>query len=303
MPLRSRGFILISVLFATTLLLTSATAFAWFARTEAKRAAARENILKCRGAAEIAAGIAGKKIAEDANGYDGFDEPLYAPGQDVRIEIGNYAVTVHMTPLNGKMPLNAILLPDGVTPRAEYRAAWNAIWEEAGHAELAQRVIDFIDVDDRQKLGGAESEKNINRPLSDLCELKALPEIDDAILWGDEEHPGGVARYLDVLGGQKINVNVAEPEMIAKLDPEISLETARGVASSRLSRPIKSLDDLRRVPGFPPALATKLANVIGYESTDFLLEMRVEPKGGAPRNYRIRVRRSKGSCMIEEWEG
>ena len=51
---RSSGFILVSVLLSTTLLLTSATAFAWFARTEARRVSTRENILKCRNAAEIA---------------------------------------------------------------------------------------------------------------------------------------------------------------------------------------------------------------------------------------------------------
>ena len=300
---KSKGFIFIAVLFSLTLLLTAATAFAWFARAESKREAARENILKCRGVAETAAEIVGERIAADRNGYDGFDEPLYAPGGSIRFRIGEYAVTVHITPLGGKMPLNALLLPDRVTVREEYKNAWNAIWEEAGHEELAQRVIDFMDADASQKLGGAEDENNINRPVVDLCELKAVPGVDDDLLWGGRERPGGAARYLEALDGQKININVAEAEMIAKLDPGITIDTARLVAASRLSSPLKSIEDLRRVPGFPAALATKLANVIGYESAFFLLETNVTAGSGtAARNYRITMRRTENKCIIEKWE-
>lgn len=299
----SGGFIFISVLFSLTLLLTAATAFAWFARTESKREAARENILKCRGIAEIAADIAGERIAADNSGYDGFDEPLYAPGGGLRVIIGEYEATVRVTPLGGKIPVNAVLLPDRVTLRKEYEYAWNAVWEESGREELAQLVIDFMDADRRQKLGGAEDEKNINRPVADLCELKAIAGISDDVLWGGADRPGGVARYLEALDGQKININTAEAEMIAKLDPAITIDTARLVAASRLSSPLKSIEDLRRVPGFPAALATKLANVIGYESSFFLLETKVTTGSGSiVRNYRITVRRSGNNCIIEKWE-
>ncbi|MCR5335942.1 MAG: general secretion pathway protein GspK [Synergistes sp.] len=300
---KSKGFIFIAVLFSLTLLLTAATAFAWFARTESKREAARENILKCRGAAEAAADIVGEMIATDRSGHDGFDEALYAPGGGIRLKIGEYDVKVHITPLCGKMPVNALLLPDRVTVREEYRYAWNSIWEEMEHDDLALRVIDFIDADSKQTLGGAEDEKNINRPLADLSELKAVSGIDDGLLWGGREHPGGIARYLDTLDGQKININIAEAEMIAKLDPAITLDTARLVTASRLSSPLKSIEDLRRIPGFPAALATKLANVIGYESIFFLLETNVSAGGGtAARNYRITVRRLENKCIIEKWE-
>ncbi|MCC8177651.1 MAG: general secretion pathway protein GspK, partial [Cloacibacillus sp.] len=213
---RSNGFILVSVLLSTTLLLTSATAFAWFARTEALRVSTRENILKCRNAAEIAVGVIGRKIAADDNKYDGFTEPLYAPGQRTKLEIGYYDISVQITPLNDKISVNGLLLPDGVTLRSEYETAWNAIWEELEHAELAAPVLDFIDKDKNQKLGGAERDGNINRLVSDLNEFKAMPEINDKVLWGDKEHPGGLARYLTVPGGQKININVVAPEVIDK---------------------------------------------------------------------------------------
>ena len=253
---RSSGFILVSVLLSTTLLLTSATAFAWSARTEARRVSTRENILKCRNAAEI----------------------------------------------NDRISVNGLLLPDGVTLRSEYETAWDAIWEELEHAELAAPVLDFIDKDKNQKLGGAERDGNINRLVSDLNEFKAMPEISDKVLWGDKEHPGGLARYLTVPGGQKININVAAPEVIEKLDDGLSLAHAQDIAAQRLISPLTSMEDLKRLPGFPAAVATKLANVIGFESTHFLLEMNVKDKVGNTRNYRVIVERSGKKCKIFSWE-
>ena len=193
---RSSGFILVSVLLSTTLLITAATAFAWFARTEALRVGTRENILKFRNAAEIAVGVIGQKIAADGNKYDSFTEPLYAPGQRTKIEIGDYGVSVKITPLNDKISMNGLLLPDGVTIRSEYEPAWNAIWEELELPQLAAAVIDFIDKDKNQKLGGAERDGNINRLISDINELKAMPEIDDGVLWGTKEKPGDLRNIL-----------------------------------------------------------------------------------------------------------
>lgn len=299
---RSSGFILVSVLLSTTLLITAATAFAWFARTEARRVGTRENILKFRNAAEIAVGVIGQKIAADANKYDSLTEPLYAPGQLTKIEIGDYDVSVKITPLNDKISVNGLLLPDGVTIRSEYEPAWNAIWEELELPQLAAAVIDFIDKDKNQKLGGAERDGNINRLISDINELKAMPEIDDRVLWGAKDKPGGLAKYFAVPGGQKININVAAPEMIEKLDDGLSLSHAQSISAQRLISPLTSLEDLKRVPGFPAALATKLANVIGFESTHFLLEAGLSDKAGNTRNYRVIVERGGKRCRIVSWE-
>lgn len=302
MRARSSGFILVSVLLSTMLLITAATGFAWFASTEAKRVAARENILKCRGVAEIAVYDVGRRIADDRNKYDSLTEPLYAPGQETKIKIGDYEVTAKITPLDDKISVNALLLPDGVTIRKEYETAWTKIWDELGRPELAAAVIDFMDKDEKQKLGGAEREGSINRPVSDIYELKGLPEMEDAVLWGTKKKPVGLDRYLRAYGGQKININVAPPEMIEKLDEGLTLSHAKSIAAYRILSPLKSGDDLKRVPGFPPALVTKLANVVGYESTCFLVRMSVKEASGRARNYKITLERAGGGCRVLNWE-
>ena len=297
---KSSGFILVSVMIASATLLTAATAFAWFARTEARAEAARERIYRFRNAAQIAVNIMSRRIAEDRNGYDGPTESLYDPYEHVKLEIGDYTAEVQIRPLNDKIPISGLLLPDGVTPRSEYETAWENVWEALELPRLAWEVVDFIDADTDQRLGGAERDTNINRMISDLSELRAMPEITDGVLWGTDEIPGGLAQYVTVIGGEKINVNVAAPEVLAVLDDALTLSHARSIAAYRLVNPIRDMDGLRSVPGFPASLATKLANIIGFESTHFLLSVKVSDGAGNVRNYRVVVER--GGSGAYSWE-
>ena len=285
---------------ATATLLAAATAFAWFARTEARAEAARERIYRFRSVAEIAVNVMSRRIAEDANGYDGPSEPLYDPYEHVKLEIGDYVAEVQICPLNDKIPISGLLLPDGVTLRSEYETAWENIWEALELPRLAWEVIDFIDTDTDQRLGGAERDVNINRMISDLSELRAMPEITDGVLWGTDEIPGGLARYVTVIGGEKINVNVAAPEVLAVLDDALTPSHARSIAAYRLVNPIKEMEGLRNVPGFPASLTTKLANISGFESTHFLLSVKVSDGAGNVRNYRVVVER--GGSGAYSWE-
>ena len=297
---KSSGFILVSVMIASATLLTAATAFAWFARTEARAEAARERIYRFRNAAQIAVNIMSRRIAEDRNGYDGPTESLYDPYEHVKLEIGDYTAEVQIRPLNDKIPISGLLLPDGVTPRSEYETAWENVWEALELPRLAWEVVDFIDADTDQRLGGAERDTNINRMISDLSELRAMPEITDGVLWGTEEIPGGLAQYVTVIGGEKINVNVAAPEVLAVLDDALTPSHARSIAAYRLVNPIKDMEGLRNVPGFPASLTTKLANIIGFESTHFLLSVKVSDGAGNVRNYRVVVER--GGSGAYSWE-
>ena len=297
---KSSGFILVSVMIASATLLTAATAFAWFARTEARAEAARERIYRFRNAAQIAVNIMSRRIAEDRNSYDGPTESLYDPYEHIKLEIGDYTAEVQICPLDDKIALGQIFLPDGVTLHGEYEVAWENVWEALELPRLAWEVVDFIDADTDQRLGGAERETNINRMISDLSELRAMPEITDGVLWGTDEIPGGLARYVTVIGGEKINVNVAAPEVLAVLDDALTPSHARSIAAYRLVNPIKDMEGLRNVPGFPASLTTKLANIIGFESTHFLLSVKVSDGAGNVRNYRVVVER--GGSGAYSWE-
>ncbi len=287
---------------SVTLLLTSAMAFAWFARTEAKRTETEAMILKSRSVAEIACSVAAEKIAKDKNGYDSRTEILYSPNVPTRIVLGDYTVTFSIEPLDNKIPVKGLFLPDGVTMRTEYEDAWNNIWSIIKQPDLAVLALDFMDSDSKQKLGGSERANNINRLVSDLTELKLIPEVTDEILYGSKQAPLSLNTYLTVYGKEKININVASPSVLAILDARIGESVAQNIAAARLASPLKSLDDLKRVPGFPAAVVTKRANILGFESTFFRVLMKVTDKSKRERNYSIVLQRGGASCKIVRWE-
>ncbi len=287
---------------SAALLLAAAAAFSWFARTEMQRAESVSFIARSRSIAEIACKYASEKIAQDNNGYDSRSEPLYAYNGIMRSEIDGFTVEVSIEPLDDKIPINGILLPDGVTVRSEYSGAWERIWENVGLPWLTAVVLDFIDSDSRQKLGGSERNASIDRQLCDITELKLIDEIDDGVLWGTKDIPIGLAGYLTVYGKEKVNINTAPPEVIAILDDKIDIAQARNFAALRLMYPIKSLDDLKKIPNIPVEVITKLSNIIAYESTYFRLNINVSYGEKTERNFRIIVKRENNSCSLVRWE-
>lgn len=298
----SKGFILVSVMISVTLLLTAATAFSWYARTEMKRAEAVSFIARSRSIAEIACKYASKKIAEDNNGYDSRSEPLYAYNGVLRSEIDDFIVEIIIEPLDDKIPINGILLPDRVTIRTEYSDAWEKIWENVGFPWLSEVVLDFIDSDSSQKLEGSERETSVNRELSDLAELRLINEIDDGVMWGTKDIPVGLAEYLTVYGKEKVNINTASPQVIAIMDEKIDIAQARNFTALRIMYPIKNLDDMRKIPGIPMEVITKLSNVIAFESSYFRLNINVVHGDEKERNFRIILKRKNDSCSMVRWE-
>lgn len=299
---RQHGFILISVLISVTMLLTSAMGYAWFARTEAKRTEMRGFILKTRSVAEICCAATALKIAADKNGYDSRTEILYSPNFKTKMVVGDYNAEISIEPLDDKIPVRGLFLPDGVTLRGEYEEAWESIWDELKQPFAAALVLDFMDKDTKQKLGGSERENNINRVVSDLSELKLLPEINDEIIYGKKDSASALDRYLTVYGKEKVNINVARQQVIAILNRQIGMNNAASVVAARIISPIKSVDDLKKIPGFPASVVSKLTNIIGFESTYFCVSIKIADISKRERNYRIFLRREGSSCKIVRWE-
>ena len=267
---KKSGFILISVMFTVTLLITAATAFAWFARNEAHRMTSEIYMAQTERVAEIAAARAKKLLAKDTNSYDSFKEDLYTSKGIQYYSVGEYKAEVHFRPLNDKIDINEVLLPDRVTPRGEYTYAWEEIWRKVEHSELSDIVLDFFDYDKKQRPGGREDDICINREISDLSELLLVPELNRDILSGiterDKRVPG-LTHFFTVTGGQKININTASQEVIAVLDDKIGEAGASSVAAYRELYPIKDMTDLENIAGIPSGVLKRLTNVIAFKSS------------------------------------
>ena len=195
------------------------------------------------------------------------------------------------------------MLPDGVTPRKEYEYAWESVWDKLKHPELNAIVLDFIDKDKQQKIGGRESSYNNNRVPVDFSELKLLPEIDDGILLGTKKIPAGLTHYMNINGSDKININTAHADVVAILDSRIGKAAADSLLKARASKPIKNGNELARIPGFSKTVVTKLTNIIGYESQYFKVDIVVRNDiSNEERAYRITLKRGGNACKLVCWE-
>jgi len=297
---KRRGFVLVAVLLSVSILVTGSLAFAWFSRTELRKAEANAFSLEARSLAETVVHAVRKGLVLDRNVYDSPLEPWFSTWP---VPLGAEAsVTVALAPQNRALPLAGLFLPDGSTLRRELEAPWESLWENAGKPELGPVVLDFLDADRTPRPGGSETDSCINRAPSALEELLLCPGIDESLYYGKngKGHPG-LGRLLTVLGDGKINFNTAHPEALALLDPSLTPGVVREIVERRAKKPLEGWGDLAGIPGFPPGLRPRLDSLVSFASSHFLAEIEVR-KGNLVRRFEAVLVKNSGRCTISSWK-
>ena len=269
---RRRGFVLISVLMLGVLLISCASAFAWFVRLQVRSALRERVALTNRSMAQVlTASVIGavSKLSKETDA----DSPLqewYKPFLLPADNMGLWAVRV--LPLDDKIPVRSLFLPDKNTVRGEMKRPWEDLWQKMGRRELAVVALDFMDANDKARVGGAERGSFINRPPLDISEFLLLEEVTPELLGGVPGRPG-LADFCTVWSGGKVNL-----ELLPGLDGGL----AGRVVEYRRRNVIRSLNDLQKIPGFSPKVSTMLTNVAGCKSRYFSLhiEFLEESAGG-----------------------
>ena len=264
---KKEGLVLLSVLLVCLFLLTASTGFALFARRLAAGFDREKRAFTARMVASAALPAAKLLISQNA------PPEAHAPGLEPfvlrTLEFPDPAVTVEMTihPLDDKIPINGLFLPDGKTLRAELEGPWRRLWQRVGAEGLEALVLDFLDGDEEPRLGGGERAGHLNRPLLSTGELLLLPEVTEDVLWGGPAGPG-VASLVTLWSSGKINVNTALPEVLALLDG-LDYSIAADLVRRREAGPFASMRDLSAVHSFPPSARARLMNVLAFKSDYF----------------------------------
>jgi len=295
----SRGFILVTVLLVSTIFLSVAVSYAWFARQEMRRVSGEEFAVISRGLAIMASREAASWITGDEAEYDSRRRPLYSGAIPFKLDYGDYQVTISITPLDDKIPINGLFLPDGVTLKNEYAYPWGMAWSFIG-PEFAPLVLDFLDSDRSIRPGSREDVSFPNRPISDLGELLWLPELTRDKIYASGDTEIAADRYFTVYGASGININMAPLEVLSILDPGIGEDMAMRLAEFRNQNDIKNQDDLAKINGFSSTAVTRLKNVIHYKSEYFRVSMAVAGKS-RERSFETVLRRSGDSCVLINW--
>jgi type II secretory pathway component PulK len=295
-----KGFILVTVLLISTLFLTSAVSYAWFARQEMRRVAGEKSAATARSLAISVLREASSWIASDENEYDSRHEMLYSGIVPITLDYGEYSVSVTIIPQDDKLPINGLFLPDGVTIKNEFAYPWAMIWNVLEKEAAAPVALDFLDGDRAIRPGGREEDYFPNRPIGDLSELLWLPEMTPSALYSGDGSVPPADRYFTVYGDSWINVNMAPVEILAVLDPGIDGNTALAIEAFRKENDIRGEADIVKIQGFSSTAATRLKNVINYKSNYFLVRLDVSSPFGR-RAFEAALKRGDGGCVVINW--
>jgi type II secretory pathway component PulK len=298
---QSEGFILVSVLLLCVMLVSSATAYAWFARIQMKSAFQERFTLQARGIAFLLTKEVIKGLKLDTNTYDSPLEPWFQP---MLIPLNDFGIaSVVLKPLDNKIPLQNLFVGTSQTFRGELKEVWLKMWAELGErGTLPAKVVDYIDEDTvptRDFIGGSDGPDNLNRNLYDISELLGLKEITTELLYGDPPKLG-LAEYCTLWSGAKMNINVVEPRVIA-LFPNMNRNIVEEIVKFREKKEITSLDDLREIPSFPYPPHPYFQSSMGCTSTYFnLIVELMDENGNSSRYFDIVFLKSDGRIL--KWE-
>jgi hypothetical protein len=306
---RRKGFVLVAVILLGAVFITCATAFAWFARMQVKNAVREKASLANRSMAQVltAAIVKGMK----ANTFVNYDSPLlewfkpfFLPADDLG------AWVVQVVPLDDKIRIRNLFLPDGSTLRNELRKTWEDMWAKLERRELTYIVLDFLDKDTKPRMGGAEREGHVNRGLLDLSELLVLEEMTPDVLYGTggagsagntggTEKGRGLADYCTLWSGGKVNLNVA-PLHVMEILPGMDSQLAEKVDDYRRKTPLTGIDDLVKIPGFPHKSQGALMNIASFNSRYFMIKIEMLEDSGGGTSFSVVFDKTAGKVV--RWE-
>jgi len=297
---KRKGFILVSILLVMTLLVAGATGYAWFARNQLKILSSEKFALQSRGIAYAAVLQIAKGLQYDDNDFDSYTEPWF---QKQFIPIPDLGmVIIDIAPLDDKIPLNELFLPDGATLRAEMDHTWKELWNLYGNSRAGTIILDFIDKDKRPRLGGLELDLYPNRDLADISELRILGEHLEGVL----PAPPMVPRLEDLVTiwcSGKINLNVAPYSVLLMIDG-INENAAQEIIEFRQGSPLESMEDLERSStSFENSAVPRIVNLVGFKSSYFRVSVQVRSlMDQSVNNYSAILLKESSSCRIVKWE-
>ena len=296
-----KGFVLVSVLMLSMLLISCATAFTWFVRMQVKSVYRTRSALTNRSMALVLSSnviSALVSIAEEVKA----DSPVQRWYQPFVFNIPDLGIwVVQVTPLDDKIPIGKLFLPDGDTLRRELTEVWRELWDKLGHRELEQLILDFMDRNSKPRVGSAENENFINRQPFDISELLALSsDVTHDIFYGNGTDPG-FSDYCTVFSDGKINLNVA-PVHVMELLPGLDRgDLAEKIAEVRTEKVLESFSDVQNLPGASPRTSTLLTNIADFKSRYFNIRLEyLSPDGEGGSSYNVIFDRT--SRNIVRWE-
>ena len=298
--IKRQAFVMVSVMMLGVMLISCATAFAWFVRMQIRSVGQERDALTKRSMAEVVVNSITNVLAELNTDYDSptqrWFQPFIIPFEDLGIWV------LRITPLDDKIPIRNLFLPDGNTLRHEFEGPLQSMLEKIGYRNIELPLLDFLDRNNRPRVGGVEREDFINRGPYDISELLILnPEINYEILYGNGTELG-IADYCTVFSEGKINLNVAPIHVMELLPGLDERGLAERITQVRLEEPITNFRDVQNLPGASPRTATLLTNLVGFKSRYFEIKIESLIDDGNRGGTSFNIIFDRSAKQIVRWE-
>ena len=149
---------------------------------------------------------------------------------------------------NARFNVNKLVKDNGELNNYEYDSMYEAFLRMLEHleldAEVADRIVDWIDPDEMSRVAGSELESR-NAALASVEEVSQIAGIDSSTY-------AKLKPYITVHGNGKININLAAVPVLMALSPEMGEDMAELIIKSREKDRFRSVGDLNSaVPGYP----------------------------------------------------
>ncbi|MEM9302270.1 MAG: type II secretion system minor pseudopilin GspK [Pseudomonadota bacterium] len=218
------------------------------------------------------------------------------------IDVPGGRLTGRMVDLGGRFNLNNLVVNGEVQPSQV--AIFGRLLTELGlNPDLAPAVVDWIDADIVPERQGAEDMAYLradppyraaNRPLLHPSELRSVAGFD-------RETYERLAPYIATVPTQgqplPLNINTARAEVLAALDPALTLALAREIGRDGQAR-FKSIDAFLENPRLQERDLSRLRPLVTVESRHFLAEGIVDFNGVEQRYFAVLERSGGGTRTL-----
>jgi len=269
-----RGFALVITLIVTALLVALLVEFVNEVYVDTSHS---HNFVASQQAGILAeSGVAGGiKLLQVSNAlrlgeqYSSLLEPWATPRT---FDSGAGSVSISIEEESGKLNLNTATTDQGTT-NASTEMAVRLFNRLKLSSELADALMDWVDVNDTPLPGGAETTYYSSLKLPYAAKNKRLETVGElALLKGFT--PAVLTKLrpcitvygstgFDTESATKININTADKDVIAALDEKLTDDLVERILDYRKIRPIKNIGDLNSIPGLD-AISMNLSLRIGY---------------------------------------
>ncbi len=197
-------------------------------------------------------------------------------------------VSIRITSNDGLLNLNSLLLPDCRTADPLYVSVFRRLCRSLRLPDYTACVLDYMDTDDAERIGGNERDVP-NRMLLSTRELLQVSHIT-------ESYYEKIAPYVTVYSLGKINVNYAPALLLLSLDDRMTKDMVERIVTIRRKRRIHSVRELMKM-GVPPSVLYRIGSILIFKAEYITADIRLQ-RDSVLRRYRVVMKREKAGGRL-----